>query len=113
MTYRIDGPIKTREISGTTHTLQIDDAQAVLEFTNASDVTVTVPLDSSVLFEKGTTIYISQQGAGQVTVEAAVGVTVDTGASYGLSTEEQNAQPIALRKRAAANTWVATGGVTA
>ena len=55
----------------TTYTLVLSDAGKFLTFTNASDITVTVPTHASVAFPVGTIIAFSQGGAGQVIFEGA------------------------------------------
>jgi hypothetical protein len=47
-----------------------------VECTNAAAITVTVPPNSSVAFPTGSIVYVSQGGAGQVTVAAGAGVTL-------------------------------------
>ena len=62
--------------TGTTYTLVLTDAGKQVTLTNASAVTVTVPLNSSVAFTIGTRIYLLNLGAGIVTIAGAGGVTV-------------------------------------
>jgi hypothetical protein len=62
--------------TGTTYTLVLSDAGKMVQCTNASAITLTVPLASSVAFKKGTVVYIAQGGAGQITVSPTVGVTL-------------------------------------
>jgi hypothetical protein len=62
--------------TGTTYTLVLADAGKFLTFTNASDITVTVPTNSSVAFPIGTQIGFSQGGAGQVTFTGAAPPTL-------------------------------------
>lgn len=71
----------------TAHTLVLTDAGADLEFNNASAVTVTIPLNTSVNFPVGTTLFVGQVGAGTVTIVGVTGVTV-VGAS-GVATTAQ------------------------
>lgn len=66
-----------RQISATTYTLQLLDAGQYLQFTAASDVTVTVPTNAVVPFIIGTTIVMEQFGTGQVTVVPDTGVVVN------------------------------------
>jgi hypothetical protein len=62
--------------TGTTYTLALADAQKLVTLNNASPITVTVPLNSSVAFEIGDQINLLQIGAGQVTISPDGGVTV-------------------------------------
>jgi hypothetical protein len=61
------------------HTLALADAGAYIRVNNAADTTVTIPTNASVAFPTGTVITIEQQGAGQVTVSPASGVTLNGG----------------------------------
>lgn len=90
--------------SGTTYTLVIGDKGKMIENTNASAITTTVPPNSSVAFPLNSIIYIAQGGAGQVTVAAGAGVTLKP------STVKTRAQDsiIALVKTGT-DTWRAMG----
>lgn len=70
--------ITTNAQTGTTYTLVLSDAGKRVTLTNASAVTLTVPPNSSVAFPVGTRIIVAQRGAGQVTVAAGAGVTINT-----------------------------------
>jgi hypothetical protein len=73
---------ETKEVTGTSYTLSLEDALRDLEFNNGSAITLTIPANSSVAFPIGTIIPITQTGAGQVSVSGASGVTVNgTGTS--------------------------------
>lgn len=58
-------------ITSTTYTLVLGDAGYLKRCSNASAITITVPTNASVAFPIGTTIYLSQQGAGKVSVSPA------------------------------------------
>lgn len=62
--------------TGTTYTLVLTDAGKVVRCTNASAVTLTVPLNSSVAFATGTIINVYSGGAGGVTIAPTGGVTI-------------------------------------
>ena len=57
--------------------LVLSEAGAYIRSTSATAITATVPLSSSVDFPSGTIITIRQAGAGQVTVNYAIGVTLN------------------------------------
>ena len=63
--------------SGTTYTLVLGDAYKTVSLDNASAVAVTVPLNSSVAFSTSDRIDFINEGAGQVTVSGASGVTIN------------------------------------
>src|SRR5690242_10244351 len=63
--------------TGTSYTLVLTDAGKDVKCTNASDITLTVPPNSSVAFPVGTWLLFSQGGAGTVTATAGFGVTLN------------------------------------
>jgi hypothetical protein len=67
--------------TGTTYTLAATDFTTLVTLSNASPVTVTVPLESSVAWVAGTQLRLMNLGAGLVTVAGAVGVTVNGAAT--------------------------------
>jgi len=92
------------------YTVTLSDAGKCIEFTNTTDVTFTIPLNSSVAFPIGTYIEIAQLGVGGVTITPASGVTLRSrdnalkiGGQYGSA---------AIRKRAA-DEWIVMGDLTA
>ena len=96
--------------TGTTYTLVIGDASnRLVELSNASTITVTVPLNSSVAFPIGSQVMLLQTGAGQVVVAGAGGVTVNSNPGLKLRAQWSSAT---LIKRAE-NTWVLVGDTTA
>lgn len=88
------------------YTLVLTDAGKVIEMNKGSAVNLTIPANATVAFPVGTVIEVWQQGAGQVTVVAAGGVTLRSNGDK-VKTAAQYAT-IALRKQAV-NTWVISG----
>jgi hypothetical protein len=101
-------PLNTQ--TGTTYTLVAGDAGDLVTLSNASAVTLTVPLNSSVAFATGTQITIAQMGAGQVTVAGAVGVTVNAVDS---STKLRAQYSAATLIKIATNSWILIGDIKA
>lgn len=66
------------EETGTTRTLALTDADTIINCTNTSDLTITVPLNSSVAFDTGTQIAVVQGSTGTVTFAGASGVTINS-----------------------------------
>jgi len=64
--------------TGTTYTLVLADGGKLVEMNNASANTLTVPPNSSVAFPVGSQILVLQTGAGQTTLAAGAGVTVNS-----------------------------------
>lgn len=62
--------------TGTSYTLALADAGEVVELNNAGGITLTIPTNGTIAFPVGTVIELWQQGAGQVTVSPAGGVTM-------------------------------------
>jgi hypothetical protein len=94
--------------TGTSYTLVLADAGKVVEMTNSSANTLTIPPNSSVAFPVGTIIEVYQGGAGQTTIAAGSGVTLRAPDGAKLAKQYASAS---LRKRAT-NEWVLAGSVT-
>jgi hypothetical protein len=62
--------------ASTAYTLGVNDTGKALLFSSSSEVTVTIPAESSYNFSLGETFLVAQQGTGAVTIAAAVGVTL-------------------------------------
>jgi hypothetical protein len=101
-------PLNTQ--TGTTYTLVAGDAGDLVTLNNASAITLTVPLNSSVAFAIGTQITIAQAGAGKVTVAGAVGVTVN-GAGGLLSLRTQWSAATLIKTDT--NSWILIGDTSA
>jgi hypothetical protein len=85
-----------------------DANNTMVELSNASAITLTVPLNSSVAFPVGSQINLLQTGAGQVTVVGAGGVTVN--ASPGLKFRAQWSGASLIKR--STDGWVLIGDVT-
>jgi hypothetical protein len=102
-------PLTTNAQTGTTYTFVLTDANnTMVEMSNASAITATVPLNSSVAFPVGCQINILQTGAGQVTFVGAVGVTVN--ATPGLKLRAQWSAATLIKR--GTDTWVLSGDVS-
>lgn len=97
-------------VSGTTKTFALSDAFTKQECTNGSAVTLTIPLNATVAFVVGTWLGLSQIGAGQLTVAATGGVTLQSESSM-VKTAAQFTDLWLLKR--ATNTWLLTGRLTA
>lgn len=91
------------------YTLALSDANKLVEINSATSKKVTVPTNSSVAFPIGTQIDVLQVGDGQVTIEGASGVTVD---SRGSALKISGKWGVATLVKRATNTWVAFGALT-
>jgi hypothetical protein len=86
------------------YTLTTRDAGTVIRFTGESAAVLTVPPHADVAFPEGTVIVIYQDGAGQVTVAAGAGVTLD---GEMVKTAAQNA--LISLTQPALDEWALTG----
>lgn len=95
--------------SGTTYTHVLTDSGKLVTLSNASAITFTVDTNANVATPVGTRIDLAQIGAGQVTVAAAGGVTVN--ATPGLKFRAQYSA--ATLVKTATNTWLLLGDLSA
>ena len=91
------------------YTLVLTDSSDLVEISNASANNLTVPLNSSVAFPVGAQINILQTGAGQTTVVATGGVTIN--ATPGLKLRTQWSAATLIKR--ATDTWVLVGDLSA
>ncbi len=102
--------ITTINQTSTSQTINsLDVRDTIIEVSNASAVTVTIPPDSTLDFPVGTTFDIIQTNTGQVTLVAGSGVTLN--ATPGLKLRAQWSSATLLKR--AANTWLAFGDLSA
>jgi hypothetical protein len=95
--------------TGTTYTLVLTDDSKLVTLSNASAITCTVPLNSSVAFPTGTRVDLAQLGAGQVTVAATGGVTLNGTPGLKLRAQYSAATLVKL----ATDTWLLVGDLAA
>jgi uncharacterized membrane protein len=91
--------------TGTSYTLALTDTQNMVEVSNTSAITVTVPANTSVAFPIGSSITILQTNSGQITVSPAAGVTLNYTPGNKFRAQWSSAT---LMKRAT-DTWVLFG----
>jgi hypothetical protein len=89
--------------TGTTYTLVLGDAQKMVELTNASAITLTVPLNSTVAYPINTVVHLAQGGAGQVTIAATGGVTIKKSALVNAKLAGQ--ESVCSLAKVATDTW--------
>ena len=100
----------TNAQTGTTYTLALTDLGKLVELNNASPITLTVPTNASVAFPVGSRIDLLQTGAGQVTVAAAGGVTLNSSDSKVKLKTQWSAATLIKR---ATDAWVLVGEIVA
>ncbi len=91
------------------YTLVLSDKNKIVEMNVGSANNLTVPPNSSVAFPVGSQINILQVGAGQTTIVAGSGVTVN--ATPGLKIRAQWSYATLIKR--AENTWVLVGDISA
>ena len=91
--------------SGSSYTLASSDVGKLVEMSNASSNTVTVPPNSSVPISVGSQIVVVQTGTGQTTLAAGSGVTVN--ATPGLKLRAQWSSATLVKR--STDSWVAFG----
>lgn len=92
------------------NTFALSDANTFQLCTSGSAMTLTVPTNASVAFPISTQIDVYQQGAGQVSIAAAGGVTIHSvGSNLKLVAQYSGAS----LKKTATDTWELVGGLTA
>lgn len=106
----VDNATKTATTqSGTTYTIDADDHNTTVIFSNASAVTVTIPTDASDDLIDGYRVMLFSSGAGGLTL-STTGITL-VGSSPN-KTISQN-EGIYLEKTGTADTWIVVGGTAA
>lgn len=101
------GTTDVRAVTGTTDTAVIDDSANIVTLSNAAAIAETIPPNSSVAFDIGTTITFIQLGAGLVTLVAGAGVTLIPPPGCTLVSGGQYAVMSAVK--IGTNVWVCTG----
>ena len=102
--------LQQNEQTGATYTLVLTDAGKLVETNNASANTLTIPPNSSVAFATGSQIVVIQKGAGQTTLAAGAGVTINSKDSNLNITGQYSAVTLI---KAATDTWYAIGDLSA
>jgi hypothetical protein len=92
------------------YTLALTDAGDIVEMTNATDVNVTVPPESSVNFPTGTQIVVVRNGAGKIQFAAGAGVTLRSDASKQFISTQYSAATLVKR---GADEWYIFGNLAA
>lgn len=71
---KLDGVASINQQTGN-YTLDLSDAGRVIEVNSASNLTVTIPVNSSVAFATGSTVVVTRRGSGEVSIAGSGGVT--------------------------------------
>lgn len=101
--------ITIRTYTGATDTLVLADAGNMVRGNNAGDNTCTIPPNASVAFPTGTQILFVQRGAGQMTIAAGSGVTVN---SFGSALKLVGQYAQAMVTKVGTDEWSIDGNLT-
>jgi C4-dicarboxylate-specific signal transduction histidine kinase len=96
--------------TGTTYTTVLADDGKLITCSNASAIALTIPPNSSVAYGIGTQINIAQLGAGQVTITAGAGVTLN---SEGSKLKLKGQYAVGTCVKTDTNTWFVVGNLSA
>jgi hypothetical protein len=103
--------VATNAQTGTTYTLALADNGKLVTQLNASAITTTIPLNSSVALPVGAQITISQYGAGQITIQGAGGVTVVSTGATAATPKTRVQYSTATIIQTSANNWLVVGDI--
>lgn len=93
------------------YTLVLGDKDKLVEISNASANTVTIPTNTSVAYPTGTQINILQTGAGQTTISGTSGVTVNSTGATTASPKLRAQWSTATAIKRGTDTWVVIGDI--
>ena len=96
--------------TGASYTTVLTDDGKLITVSNASANTLTIPPNSSVAYGIGTQLNFAQLGAGQVTLVAGAGVTLN---SSGTKLKLKDQYSVATCVKTDTNTWFVVGNLSA
>jgi hypothetical protein len=96
--------------TGATYTAVLTDDGKLVTMSNASANTITIPPNSSVAYGIGTQINIAQLGAGNTSIVAGAGVTLN---SAGTKLKLDSQYAVATCVKTDTNTWFVVGNLKA
>jgi hypothetical protein len=103
------GYLNIPQVSAANATLALTDAGKHYYSTTAGNLTLTIPLNSTVPFTTGTVISIVVQAAGNILVNAASGVTLYMGGNSTAGNRVVSTYGMATLMKVASDTWFING----
>lgn len=97
--------------TGTTYTTVLADNGKLTTLSNAAAITLTIPLNSSVAYPVGAQINLAQTGAGQVTIQGAGGVTINSTGATATAPKLRVQYSSATCIQTATDTWLVLGDI--
>jgi hypothetical protein len=101
--------IATNSQTVTSYTLALADNGKLITFNNSGATAVTIPLNSSVALPIGAAIIMAQFDTGQVTVQGASGVVVESAGASSSAPKTRTLYSSIAAIQIAANNWYVTG----
>src|SRR5208282_3779591 len=110
----VNAPVVPNAIgSGTSaYTAQLTDANQLVTMSAAGASTFTIPAHATVIFLVGTTLTVSQLGAGQITLTPVANVTINTASSLTTRAQYSTVSMVLLSDNGTATVWLAMGDLT-
>lgn len=98
--------------TGTTYTLTLADNGQLVTASNASAITITIPANSTTAFAIGAQVNIAQTGVGQVTIQGAAGVTINSTGATATAPKIRAQYGSATCVKTASDTWLVIGDIS-
>ena len=106
------GSVTINAQTGTTYTfVAADSFNTLVTLTNASAIAVTIPTNATTAFPVGTVLNFSQNGAGQVTVSGASGVTLTSVGATAATPKTRAQYSAGSAIQTSANNWLVVGDI--
>ena len=106
------GSVAINAQTGTTYTFVGSDSfNTLVTLTNASAIAVTIPTNATTAFPVGTVLNFSQNGAGQVTVSGAAGVTLTSVGATAATPKTRAQYSAGSAIQTSANNWLVVGDI--
>jgi hypothetical protein len=100
--------VEFNNVSLPNYTLTLSDASRMVNFSNSSTNTITLPTNAIVNFPVGTKILITQMGLGKVIIQESLGVTLN---SAGGANKTKTQYSVATLVKTDTDTWLLYGDI--
>jgi len=106
----VHAPLSVSDLTTTTKTLALSDVNSIVTGSSSSDMTITIPLNSTAPFPVGTEIKFIQLGTKKITIAATSGVNLANNSNQ-YKTKGQHA--VIWLFQVTSNQWILTGDTSA
>ena len=111
--YEVTPVLAVNAQTGTSYTPVLGDSvNTLITLTNASNITLTIPPNSSVAYPVGTVLNFSANGAGQVTFAAGAGVTIVSTGGTAAAPKLRTQYSACAAIQTSANNWLVVGDIS-